>query len=128
MEFDLYTQALLLDGSHACGEGLPHAGGSSQGELGAALQTCNGARQHGGPAGPAHEQATDILPAVAKKKRENSTHSSKTEFISGTFYSTRPFAANYLSVAFKLQCLKFLLRKAFFLSYLRHNQNIPFVL
>lgn len=51
-----------------------------------------------------------------KRKKENSTHSSKTESIGGTFYSTRPFAANDLSVAFKLQCLKFLLRKAFFLS------------
>lgn len=77
LEFDLYTQALLLDGSHACGEGLPHAGGSSQGELGAALQTCNGARQHGGPAGPAHEQATDILPAVAKKKKKGKFHAFK---------------------------------------------------
>lgn len=52
------------------------------------------------------------------KKKENSTHSSKTESIGGTFYSTRPFAANYLSVAFKLQCLKFLLRKAFFFPIL----------
>lgn len=62
LEFDLDTQALLLDGSHARGEGLPHAGGSPQGELGAALQTSDGAGQHCGPAGPAHEQPTDVLP------------------------------------------------------------------
>lgn len=70
MKFDLYAQALLLNSSHTCGEGLPHAGGSSQGELGAALQTCNGARQYGGPTGPAHEQAADILPAATKKKKK----------------------------------------------------------
>lgn len=42
LQFDLDAQALLLDSGHACGERLPHAGGSSKGELGAALQTCNG--------------------------------------------------------------------------------------
>lgn len=66
LEFDLDTQALLLDSSHACGEGFPHAGGSSQGKLGAALQTSDGARQHCGPAGPAHKQPTDVLPVVAE--------------------------------------------------------------
>lgn len=66
LEFDLDTQALLLDGSHASGEGLPHAGGSSQGELGASLQTSDGARQHRGPAGPAHKQPADVLPVVAE--------------------------------------------------------------
>ncbi len=42
LEFDLDTQTLLLDSSHSCGESLPHTGGSSQGELGASLQTCDG--------------------------------------------------------------------------------------
>lgn len=70
LKFDLDAQALLLNGGHACGERLPHAGGSSQGELGAALQTCDGSRQHGGSTGPAHEQATDILPGVASRKVE----------------------------------------------------------
>lgn len=66
LEFDLDTQALLLDSSHTCGEGFPHAGGPSQGELGAALQTSDGARQHSGPAGPAHKQPTDVLPVAAE--------------------------------------------------------------
>ena len=65
LEFDLDTQALLLDGGHTCSEGFPHAGGPSQGELRAAFQTSYGARQHGGPAGPAHKQPTDILPVGA---------------------------------------------------------------
>lgn len=67
MKFDLDAQALLLDGGHARGERLPHAGGPAQGELGAALQARDGARQHGGAAGPAHEQAADVLPGGMEK-------------------------------------------------------------
>lgn len=66
LELDLDTKTLLLDSSHSCGEGLPHAGGSSQGQLGAALQTGNRARQHCGSAGPAHKQPADVLPVVAQ--------------------------------------------------------------
>ena len=62
LEFDLDTQALLLDSRHPRGEGLPHAGGPSQGELGAALQPGDGAGQHRGPAGPTHKQPADVLP------------------------------------------------------------------
>lgn len=66
LQLDLDTQTLLLNGSHACGEGLPHAGGASQRQLGAALQTSDGARQNSGPTGPAHKQPTYVLSAVAE--------------------------------------------------------------
>lgn len=65
LQFDLDAEALLLHGGHAGGEGLPHAGGAAQGQLGAALQAGDGARQDGGAAGPAQEQAADVLPAGA---------------------------------------------------------------
>lgn len=67
LEFHLDTQTLLLDSSHTCSEGFPHTSGSPQGKLGAALQTGDGARQHGGSTGPAHEQRADVLPAVAER-------------------------------------------------------------
>lgn len=65
LQFDLDTEALLLDCSHARGEGFPHARGTSQGELGAALQAGDGAGQHSGAAGPAHEQTADVLPVLS---------------------------------------------------------------
>lgn len=67
MQLDLDAEGLLLDGGHACGEGLPHAGGAAQGQLGAALQARYGARQHRGPAGATHEQATDVLPVGVER-------------------------------------------------------------
>lgn len=68
LQFDLDTQTLLLHSSHTCGEGLPHARGSTQGQLGASLQTCNRPRQHCGPTRAAQKQTTDVLP-VGKTER-----------------------------------------------------------
>ena len=62
LKLDLYALAPLLDGSHARGEVLPHAGGPAQGQLRAPLQTGDGAGEHRGPARPAHEQPADVLP------------------------------------------------------------------
>lgn len=39
LEFNLKAERFLLDRCHACGEGLPHAGGPAQGELRDALQS-----------------------------------------------------------------------------------------
>lgn len=44
LQFNLDTKTPLLHCSDPCGERLPHAGGSSQGELRAALQSGDGAR------------------------------------------------------------------------------------
>lgn len=43
LELDLDAEGFLLNGSHTGGEGLPHAGGTPQGELRAALQPGDGA-------------------------------------------------------------------------------------
>lgn len=59
----LNAHGLLLDSSHACGEGLPHASGPSQGQLGDTFKACNGTGQNSGSARSAHEQRADDLPA-----------------------------------------------------------------
>lgn len=56
LELYLNAQGLLLDSSHPCGEGLPHASGTSQGQLGNTFEACDGARENSGSTRSAHEQ------------------------------------------------------------------------
>lgn len=52
----LNAQGLLLDSSHPCGEGFPHASGPSQGQLGNTFKACNGTGQNSGSTRTAQEQ------------------------------------------------------------------------
>jgi len=80
LQLDLDAQASLLDGGHARGEGLPHAGGTAQGQLRAALQARDGAGEHRGPARPAHEQPADVLPV---SNHGNGGHTTESRKING---------------------------------------------
>ncbi len=62
LEFNLKTERLLFDGCHACGEGLPHAGGPTHRELRDALQSGDGAGHNRSTAGAAHKHPADALP------------------------------------------------------------------
>lgn len=66
LQFDLDAKGLLFDGGDAGGEGLPHAGGPTQSQLGAALQPCNGPCQHCGARRAPDEKSTNVLPVKAR--------------------------------------------------------------
>lgn len=63
LELDLDAQRLLLNSSYPCSEGLPHASGPSQGQLGNTFKAGNGTGQDSRPTCSAHEQRADDLPA-----------------------------------------------------------------
>lgn len=77
LELDLDAQGLLLNSSYPCGEGLPHASGPSQGQLGNTFKAGNGTGQDSCPTRSAHEQRADDLP-VWETGLESKFHSSKT--------------------------------------------------